>query len=202
MAFYNPLQWPPAWKRTNRPAYPTFKADMKTTMDDLEKAVKALQITEIRITTNAPVRLDGGLRTGRDAITDDPGVAFYFTRKGQEVCIPCDKFNTVLGNLRAIGLTLEYIKRMEKYGTSEMVDAAFTGFTALPANSIVTPPPHGYGPRNWWDVLEVQETASIEVIQGAYNRLLHKVHPDKSGGTEEAFIELQNAYKTAIASRK
>lgn len=137
MAFSNPLRWPLGWPRNQRPIWPTFKASYQTTMQDLESVLEALGATNPVITTNQRLRLDGRMSDARDAIPEDTGVAVYFTRRGKEVCIPCDKFTTVQANLRAVGLTLEYLRRMEKYGTSEMVDAAFRGFTALPETIIM-----------------------------------------------------------------
>lgn len=190
MAFANPLNWPPGWKRTQYPAWPTFKATMQTTMADLEKVLDSLDCQNIVITTNQALRLDGGLRTSQEAIPQDTGVALYFMRNGEELCIPCDKFNTVHANLRAVGLTLEYIRRMENYGTSEMVNAAFRGFKALPEAIVLGE----HTARAWWEVLGVSQGAPASVVRAAYKALLHEKHPDK-GGSDWEFEELQKAIK-------
>lgn len=198
MAFSNPLNWPVGWPRTERPQWPTFKASFATTMNDLEKVLDALEATNVVITTNQPLRIDGGLRTAAGTTPQDTGVAVYFTRHGKEVCIPCDKFTTVYANLRAVGLTLEYIRRMERYGTSEMVDAAFRGFTALP-ESIIIPPAPDRVKRPWWVVLGVDRNADPREIKQAYRRAQAVTHPD-AGGSEWDFQEVQHAYEEWKAS--
>jgi hypothetical protein len=197
MAFANPLNWPIGWPRTENPTWPTFKASAQLTLSDLEKVFDALGAENPVITTNQPTRLDGGLRTAAGTTPQDTGVAVYFNRNGKEVCIPCDKFNTVYGNLRAIGLTLEYLKRMERYGTSEMVDAAFRGFTALPESIIM-----GAGQsRAWYEVLQVSQNADPEIIKVAWKKLVGKYHPDNQvTGDPVKFDEVQRAFKESGAA--
>lgn len=192
MAFAKPLRWPIGWKRTEWPTPPQFKAPYATVINDLQGVLDYLECENPVITTNQDTRLDGGLRTAREATPDDTGVALYFTRHSKELCIPCDRFSSVYGNIRAIGLTLEYIKRMERYGTSQMVEAAFSGFKALPETIILSE----HTARAWYEVLQVSQSASWDVIDAAYKRLLHSAHPDK-GGSDYLFQELQEAYKQA-----
>lgn len=192
MAFANPLNWPAGWPRTGAPTWPTFKASTQTIMNELEKVLDALDCKSPVITTNQPLRLDGGLRTAQGTTPTDAGVALYFIRNGEELCIPCDKFTTVYANLRAIGLTLEYIRRMEKYGTSEMVNATFRGFKALPEAIIMGP---GQA-RAWYEVLGVDQNADAAVITAAYRALVRKYHPDNQDtGDEHKFAQVQKAFK-------
>jgi hypothetical protein len=164
-------------------------------MRELESVLDQLDATSIVITTNNPLRFDGGLKVERP---EDPGIALYFTRHGREVCIPCDKYWTTYGNLRAIGLTLEYIRRMERYGTSQMVDAAFRGFTALPASIEMGPGQM----RTWHEVLEVSPSAGSEVIRAAYRKLSGMYHPDnRETGDNGKFLEVQKAYKESEAKQ-
>jgi hypothetical protein len=192
MSFSNPLRWPPGWPRTNRPVGAPFGASQKLTFTELERAISSLQLSNVVITTNQRLRFDGGLSTARDATPLDPGIAAYFTRNGNEVCIPCDKYTSILGNLRAIGLTLEYMRRMERYGTSQMVDAAFRGFTALPESIQLAGPATA---RAWHEVLQVAPSAGEEVIRAAYRKLAGMYHPDNpQTGDHTKFLEIQRAY--------
>lgn len=192
MAFANPLNWPIGWHRTAQREWPTFKALPATIMQDLEKVLDQLDCQNPVITTNHPVRLDGALRTAQGITPDDPGVALYFTRNGEELCIPCDKFTTTYANLRAVGLTLEYIRRMERYGTSEMVNAAFQGFKALPETSAIVTPYN----RPWNEVLQVTPDADPEIIRAAWKRLVARYHPDNPDtGDSGKFEEVQRAYR-------
>nr|WP_241734173.1 DnaJ domain-containing protein [Dietzia natronolimnaea] len=73
-----------------------------------------------------------------------------------------------------------------------MVNAAFRGFKALPAEAIVTP----FTAKPWHEVLEVSQTASPETIRAAYRAQLKKHHPDH-GGTDADFMAVQRAFEQA-----
>lgn len=195
-----PLTWPIGVARTSewqRGAGPNQMPAGKIRRQ-LIYELDMLGVRDATVSTNVAVRRDGLPYSGQ-AAPQDPGVVLSFTRKGVDIAMACDRWKTVDANLRAIGLTIEAIRGMERWGVNDAIERAFRGYAELPAQSIITPPP---ATRDWWDVLEVQPTASVEVIKGAYNRLLHKVHPDKAGGSDAAFMELQRAYKTALEARQ
>jgi diphthamide biosynthesis protein 4 len=47
-----------------------------------------------------------------------------------------------------------------------------------------------------YQVLDVPVTASLEDIRRSYQRLLLVTHPDKNGGEDRGFTQLQDAWKT------
>lgn len=186
MAEAYPLQWPIGRARwSGRRTTSAFKMDANSMQKHLFDELARMQATGVVVSTN-----QAGF--AKDNRTMDPGVAVYFKRKGQELCIACDKYIKVADNLHAVGMAVEAFRMLERHGTGEMVDAAFSGFKALPESVIITPDTS----RAWHEVLQVSSTADWEVVKAAYNRLLHKTHPDK-GGSDYAFQELQRAYKQA-----
>lgn len=190
-----PLQWPTGRART--PDYEKkgdpFKMPSSKIKADLAKELKLMKSDDFVISSNLMIRRDG-IPYANQRNPEDTGVALYFTRKGKEICISCDQYASVDANLRAIGKTIEAIRGIERWGTEEMMDAAFTGFAALPESTIVTP----YRARAWHEVLEVPQTASPETIKAAYRQMLLKHHPDQ-GGDVAKFHEVQKAFKEATS---
>lgn len=189
-----PLQWPMGRSRTvpSKRRHGQFKVNPVQIRRDLLKELNLMGVTSYVINSNSRLKADG--MPYANQYIDDTGVVLYFTRKGQEIAIACDKYYHVNDNLRAISLTLGAIRGMERWGTEEMVDRAFTGFTALPEAII----PNANQKRAWYDVLEVSQTASPEVIRAAYRQKMLKAHPDH-GGSDAAFAEVQSALKESGA---
>ena len=49
--------------------------------------------------------------------------------------------------------------------------------------------------KNYYDLLGVSKSATTDEIKKAYRKLAHKHHPDKSGGDEAKFKEINQAYQ-------
>lgn len=194
MAESYPLQWPVGRERTpehSRKYGNLNKMPSGRIRQLLSRELRFMNVGDWIISSNLAVRQDG-LPYANQKAPDDTGVVLYFTRKGVDIAISCDAWHYVDANLRAIGLTIEAIRGMERWGTEEMIDRAFTGFKALPESIVLGE----HTARAWWEVLEVSQEASPEVRKAAYNSLLHKRHPDK-GGTQWEFEELQKAKREA-----
>lgn len=78
-----------------------------------------------------------------------------------------------------------------------MVDAAFQGFTAIPASASAGIPVRPKRP--WYEVLGVSLDAPREVIEAASKAMQRKTHPD-TGGSDVEFQEVQEAIREATAS--
>jgi hypothetical protein len=138
------------------------------------------------ISTNIPVRLDG-LPKGDAKEPHDPGAAVYWRTLHDEArkVMAIDLYDRVADNLAAIAATLEAMRAIERHGGAQILERAFTGFTALPA------------PRTWRDVLGLQwEQTTLEEARAAYRRLSHERHPD-TGGSHDAMAELNQAWMAA-----
>jgi hypothetical protein len=194
MIYTFPVQWPPGWPRNSRPELAQFKVDYLTAVRELQYELERLGAETAYISSDQELRMDGTPR--RDRPPASSAVAVYFARNGKQLCIPCDKFQTVRDNIRAIGLTLESIRRMERYGTNQTVEATLQGFAALPE----TAGPN-VGPRPWHEALQVTPDADPEVVRAASKRLAAKYHPDNQAtGDAAKFAEVQLAYDTFVKS--
>lgn len=182
-----PLCWPPGWPRTPRhkvkSSLYSFKS-MARVRIEIDGQVRLLKGTDLILSTNIILRLDGAPRSGQKPPLD-PGVAVYFKRKGNPLCFACDRWLTPEENLWAICLTIDALRKIERAGVSDMLERAFTGFVALPA------------PPSWWDVLGVSKTATPDEIKTAYRNLAKQHHPD-AGGSVAEFQKVQAAYDAAI----
>lgn len=138
------------------------------------------------ISTDLELRLDGFPRSGQKKPLD-PGVAVYFTLDGVQRCIPCDVYLRIEDNLAAVAATIEALRTIERHG-SQMLEAAFSGFDALPS-------PDSLGEKTWRDVLDYFGNV-YELAEKAYQVARKKAHPDH-GGTTERFNEVQAAWQQA-----
>jgi hypothetical protein len=143
------------------------------------------------ISSNIELRQDGLPYSNRRR-PDDPGVAVYFTYEGRQQCIPCDRWATVEENLRAVWKSVEALRSLERWGAKSFVNAAFTGFQALPSPNTA---------RAWWDVLGVSQHASAEQINAAWRDKAKVAHAD-AGGTDALMSELNVARDAGLAARR
>lgn len=183
-----PLTWPAGRQRTPDYRRTTAKfgdRSFAVARDTLLAEVRRLGgVKQIILSTNVELRQDGLPYAGRRA-PDDPGVALYFIdRKGRQMALACDRWRHIEDNMRAIEKTIEALRGIERWGSGEMLDAAFTGFQALPAATAVKP---------WWEVLGcAQHTSTAGVIE-CYRRELMHAHPDR-GGSNERVHAVEQAY--------
>lgn len=71
-----------------------------------------------------------------------------------------------------------------------MMDRAFSGFAAIT----------GPGAKEWWQILGVTATATVEQINAAYRALARERHPD-SGGSDAMMADLNTARDAGLKAR-
>ncbi len=127
------------------------------------------------LSSNMALRRDG-LPYAQQQRMDDPGIAVYFEYKGSQMCFACDRYIGIESNTQAIRLTIAALRGVERWGASDMMERAFTGFTALE------------GPRTGWR--DILDPADPEV---SYRVQRSQHHPDK-GGDPEQFQRVNTAW--------
>lgn len=185
-----PLNWPVGLPRTKLPQRSRFDISEAGARGGLLNELRLMGASQVVITTNKEYR-SNGVPYGGQQITDH-GVSVYFARKGRQQCIACDKWDSMKDNLQAVRKTVEALRGIERWGTGEMVDAAFRGFDALPAQATAG----DAWSKPWYEVLGVAPDAPFEVIEAAYRALRRKAHPD-AGGSDEAFNRVEQAFREA-----
>lgn len=187
-----PLCWPVSRKRTEsyRRERARFEMTFARARDEIVRQVQLLvgryTKSDLIISTNIALRRDG-FPLANQRQPDDPGVSIYFTYKKRQMCFACDRWQKVEDNMQAIAKTIDALRGVARWGTGDMMEAAFTGFTALP-------PPGQTQRRTWRDVLGSDVTAAT--LDERYRILRSRHHPDK-GGSGETFHAVQIAYEPA-----
>lgn len=187
-----PLQYPIGRPRTQYPDRSKFKpGSIYSEAQAIFRQLELMGAYDIIISSNMQYRQDGLPYTRQNV--QDTGVAVYFkSENGEEQCIPCDSWVTLEENMRAIWKTVEAMRGIERWGGKNLMNAAFSGFKALP-EAIITPPPDRLH-RDWWVVLGVDRNASPQDVKQAYRRAQATAHPD-AGGSSQDFQEVQAAYE-------
>lgn len=180
-----PLQWPAHRKRFSYPGRASFKTTFEGARRYLSNELKLLGATHQVISTNIPLRLDGFPYAGASKPADR-GVAVYFQYKGKQMCFACDRWDQVEHNLQAIGHTISALRGIARWGTGDMLEAAFSGFLALPAPE----------EKGWWRIFSVRRDAPLDEIEQIYRDMAKRAHPD-AGGSAEIMAELSAAIKQA-----
>jgi hypothetical protein len=189
-----PLHWPLGRKKTEKyqRTHSSFKTTLARARDGVTKQLGMMNAKDIVISSNVNTYMRGGqeiMYADQSQAKEEPGVAVYFTWKKKQYALSCDKYNTVMDNLQAIMKTLEAIRGIERWGTGDMMEAAFDGFKSLPEPQAQQ--------KSWCEILEVKPWATAEQIKEAYRKKAMEVHPDK-GGTSEMFTIVKNAYDQGL----
>lgn len=194
-----PLTWPTGWKRTAHPQRSRFgsynsKPTIAKGKDKILDEIRKLGGRNVIISTNLKLRQDG-LPYSAQSEPNDKGVAVYFTKningKQEDLCIACDWYDKIGCNLYAIGNSIDALRSMERWGCSEMLNRAFTGFKALPEFAGPS------GAKSWWVVLLVTQDADRDLTYSNYRHLVKKYHPQGAAPNSDLFLEITGAWEQA-----
>lgn len=184
-----PLAWPAGKPRTPRHKIERSRFEpfgRAAEVENVRAELQRLGARNIIVSTNMRLRRDG-LPYSSDRAPDDQGVAVYFDYASGQKCFACDRWRTIEENLRAIFKSIEAIRGLERWGSKSFVDAAFTGFSALPA-------PGQQTKRTWRQVLGILHDGPIDRagVDALFRNRARERHPDM-GGTAEEMAELNEA---------
>ncbi|MEJ1487197.1 MAG: J domain-containing protein [Candidatus Sedimenticola sp. (ex Thyasira tokunagai)] len=198
-----PLHWPEGWPRTA--PHLVEQSRFKVTPD----AARRGMLEEIRrlvgysyrrdnviVSTNLRLRLDGEPYASQRA-PEDHGVAVYFKHKGKPMVFACDRWRLIHDNMHSIAKTIEALRGIERWGASDMMERAFTGFVALE---------HLEG-ETYAEVLQMgnrlgqSDEEWLAAAERHFKLLAKEAHPDH-GGSNKEMQRLINARKQARAALK
>jgi hypothetical protein len=206
-----PLHWPPGRPRTDywRREGAKFDVTFARARDNIVREIELLVGNGSRhwvssgvnlvISTNIALRRDGLPLAGQRQ-PEDPGVAVYFVYKKRSMSFACDRWQKIEHNMQAIAKTVEALRGIARWGTGDMLEAAFTGFTALPLPSAAAhgapPAPPPPAKKNWRDVFGTGVRTRAD-LNDVYRRLASAYHPDR-GGDLNKMAELNAARADAF----
>lgn len=189
-------EWPRAFTKNRQRA--RFSAPYGATMQLLDAELRHLRASGVVLLMalkTEDIRLDGRPRS--NARADHPGIILCFKDRTGSKRFPCDKFDRWHDNLRAIALSLEALRTVDRYGVTTHGEQ-YRGWQALPS-------PNG----DHWDVDQAREWLS-EILELQIDRELRpaalegflrlaekKTHPDM-GGNASDFHKVQQARKLLL----
>lgn len=163
-----------------------FDSTYSQTLNLLERELGMLGAREVVIQVDcdaSQVRLDGRLRA--DARLRGPGVVLSFELDKQPVSFPCDRYPDWHDNLRAIALSLEALRAVDRYGVTRQAEQ-YRGWMALPA-------PSQSRDAAMAKVYELAGVPRSFTFETARKNALAKCHPDRNGGATKLWDEIQAA---------
>jgi hypothetical protein len=177
-----------------------FEASYSKTLQDLERELKHLDARQVTIQAGfGQVRGDGWPYSSAKA--EHPACVLQFQSRGQTLLFKASKYSTFESNLRAIALTLEALRAVDRYGVVE--GEQYQGFKQLAAPEPERPPTREEAAlflATWSMVPKDYILEGSESRDEAYRKAAMQLHPDnKSTGNHELFVKLQ-AMRKALAS--
>jgi len=203
----SPLEWPAHVPRTedrkaalffrkgNQNEYGFSRRQSRTpaeARDYVWEELERLGADMVVISTNFDINKDEFSFRANQREPRDPGVAVFFDLDGNRQLIAIDAYQRAADNLWAVGRTVAAFRQIERDGGPQIMRTAVSGFKLLPENTSGV---------NWWDVLELGRDAGAEDVRAAYKRLAMQRHPDR-GGSNDEFVELQDAMRQGLAARE
>ena len=193
------IEWPPGFERTDpsarRKYHGGFEVSRTEAFDSILDELEKMDAYNVDVQTNAPHTAAKSHQPYKDRDPDDPAVVVYFERDGERYAVPCDRWDNLRDNARAIAKYLDAKRAIERYGVSTVDTEMST--QALPSGDedvIVADDGTRKAPH---EVLGVAEDAPDAVVRGAARSLKGDAHPD-NGGSREQFQRVQNAEQAML----
>lgn len=190
--------WPSKPTPEYRRQYSRFKAGWSQTLDLLERELNHLKAKEITVEgffSPSEIRNDGWPKSS--ARPSQPGVVLSFTTKQGRLVMPCDSFRDWEANLRAIALSLEHLRHVDRYGVTTEEKEQYTGWLKLPAASAIdeaTECARILIQHACVDHYPSQVLGDQKVFDSVWREAVRQTHPDTNNGRDSGdFNKVINA---------
>ncbi|AZF98803.1 DnaJ-like chaperonin [Gordonia phage Maridalia] len=196
-------RWP--GKLTSNRVSSQFSAPWRATLDLLDRELwhlgpagrNAPAVLQIAM-REQDFRLDGMPRA--NARPEHPGVILAIESTKGPLSFPCDRFVTWQDNLRAIALSLEALRKIDRYGITPNAEQ-YTGWKQLPTGGASSAPSTA---DSEMVVLSYADLPIGEVVSldQAYRRARANVHPDRRAGDRTDWDRVEAAADVLRAAGK
>ncbi len=195
-ARFKPLdRWSGDRTESRKPAQ--FKASWLQTLDLLEYELQRLVASHVVIQIEDPeqhkrMRNDGSMTLADKYWPTKPGVILTFESPKGNISMPCDRYNHWRDNLRAIALSLEALRAVDRYGVTRG-NEQYRGWTQIG---------NGNGKMDRAAALKFLENLigapmGPHMTRDGYAEVCRslriKHHPDRAGGSHETFVAIGQA---------
>jgi hypothetical protein len=191
-----PLQAWPCQRSVQRPSQ--FKASYSQTCELLNRELWALRAEYVVIQADcdaSQIRNDGMLRG--DARMRGPGIVLSFESKFGPLSYPCDRFMRWQDNLRAIALSLEALRAVDRYGVTRRAEQ-YRGWKALTLRGDDefqnADEAAAFLARHHPGATRAALLSDIEAARRAYKHAAAANHPDR-GGAADLFSRITAAWE-------
>ena len=184
-----PLRWPQGRPRiaAQKRKRARFKAPMSEIAEHLYGELRRLGANYALVSSNLSLKRNG-MPYAKQPQPQDPAVVVYFDLNGATYCMACDQYDLVEDNMRAIGLTIEALRGIQRWGSGDMFQQAFSGFTHAQLQAPAT---------GWREILGREVTTATEARR-RYKEKAKYYHPDHVGSDED-MQRLNAALEEALA---
>ncbi|QAY05795.1 DnaJ-like chaperonin [Gordonia phage Vasanti] len=193
-------RWP--GKLTANRTRSQFSAPWRATLDLLDRELwhlgpagrNAPAVLQIAM-REQDFRLDGMPRA--NARPEHPGVILAIESTKEPLSFPCDRFLTWQDNLRAIALSLEALRRIDRYGITPNAEQ-YTGWKQLPSAS--EPPMTTHGAE--YLIRQVAMMTDNTALSVVLRRARFIAHPDRNGGDTAQWDRVEAAAEVLRSAGK
>ena len=105
----------------------------------------------------------------------------WFLLDAQERVFACDRWADQAGNMRAIALSIEAMRGLDRWGVAGAVTRAFAGFTALPPGTSALTEAEPWRVVFGVAGLAIAPADLRAVVRARHRELIKACHPDAGG---------------------
>ncbi len=192
-------KWP--GEATKEQQNSSFRASYAQTLVQLEETLRKMKASAVVVEAFfEPHQIKNSGWPYANAEPSESGVILSFRTEAGSFSFPCDRFETFDDNLRAIALSLEALRAVDRYGVTKRAEQ-YAGWKRIEA-----PPLAGFASKEDAAAFIAQQGAQLgetfnnrDVIekplfrQELYRKAARRLHPDAATGSHELFVKLQQA---------